>query len=215
MGRPRGVSAPPGLNLPRNYTKPYGRLRTESTRSERDAMTRGGSIVGGDELPAGWALRRARKERGLSQERLSELSGVAQHTISDAERGRHYPQRVTLEKLARAMGMELEDLTRSPSPPPEDVSGWALEGTDEDYERRVRRATLQTIRGGLMPFLSGAIGAAKVVGDAEAARFARERWRVASREWQERVGGLREGAPTTPPRPASPGERRVDIEETA
>jgi len=46
---------------------------------------------------------RIRKEKGLTQERLSELSGLSQQYISDLERGKRNPTIVTIYELALAM----------------------------------------------------------------------------------------------------------------
>ncbi len=51
-------------------------------------------------------LRHARMKMGLSQDKLSELTGVPQNTISRIERGERTPHRSTLEKLARVLEVE-------------------------------------------------------------------------------------------------------------
>jgi transcriptional regulator with XRE-family HTH domain len=51
-------------------------------------------------------LRHIREQQGLSQDQLSELSGVAQHNISKIERGLQKPTAKTLGKLAKALGVE-------------------------------------------------------------------------------------------------------------
>lgn len=48
--------------------------------------------------------RRFRVSRGLTQERLSELSGLTQQYISGLEQGRRNPTVVTLFELAQALG---------------------------------------------------------------------------------------------------------------
>jgi transcriptional regulator with XRE-family HTH domain len=54
--------------------------------------------------------KRLRLARGLSQERLSELSGLTQQYISDLERGLRNPTVVTLFELAQALGVTPVDL---------------------------------------------------------------------------------------------------------
>lgn len=49
---------------------------------------------------------RLRKERGLTQERLAELSGLSQQYISGLEQGRRNPTVVTLHELATALEVE-------------------------------------------------------------------------------------------------------------
>ena len=46
---------------------------------------------------------RIRKEKGLTQEQLSELSGLSQQYISDLERGKRNPTIVTIYELAMAL----------------------------------------------------------------------------------------------------------------
>lgn len=48
-------------------------------------------------------LRHIRDQRGLSQDKLSELSGVPQNTISLVERGVRTPHNGTLSKLAQVL----------------------------------------------------------------------------------------------------------------
>lgn len=55
-------------------------------------------------------FRRMRLSRGLSQERVSELSGFTQQYISDLERGLRNPTVVTLFELAQALGVRPVDL---------------------------------------------------------------------------------------------------------
>ena len=54
-------------------------------------------------------LRRIRKERGLSQQRLAELANVDKVTIVHIEGGKVSPKVETLEKLATALEVELAD----------------------------------------------------------------------------------------------------------
>ncbi len=60
-------------------------------------------------------LKMMRKRRMMSQERLSRAAGVSRTTISHLE---NHPDAVTttitLEKLARAMGMQLSDFFEEP-----------------------------------------------------------------------------------------------------
>lgn len=59
-------------------------------------------------------LRRLRLERGLTQQELSDLTGgtVAPNTISEAERGRVDTRGGTLERLARALDVPVDELLR-------------------------------------------------------------------------------------------------------
>lgn len=48
---------------------------------------------------------RLRREKGLTQERVAELSGLSQQYLSDLERGRRNPTIITLYELALALGV--------------------------------------------------------------------------------------------------------------
>lgn len=61
-------------------------------------------------LLVGRNFARIRKERGLTQERLEELTGHSQQYLSDLERGRRNPTVVTLFELAQALGCTPADL---------------------------------------------------------------------------------------------------------
>jgi transcriptional regulator with XRE-family HTH domain len=59
----------------------------------------------------GEKLKRMRRERGLTQRELSEMSGVAQSTIVHIERRQsEEPHPGTLRKLARALNVTIADL---------------------------------------------------------------------------------------------------------
>ena len=53
-------------------------------------------------------LIRARRERGISQKKLEELSGVKQSAIARLERGNGNPQIGTLQRLLIPLGMTLK-----------------------------------------------------------------------------------------------------------
>ena len=58
-------------------------------------------------------LKKYRKERGLSQDKLARLADVAHATIIKIESGGiQNPTIDTVQKIAKALGIGLEDLTR-------------------------------------------------------------------------------------------------------
>lgn len=59
---------------------------------------------------------RLRREKGLTQERVEELSGFSQQYLSDLERGKRNPTIVTLYELAQALGVSHVDLVRPDDP---------------------------------------------------------------------------------------------------
>ncbi len=55
-------------------------------------------------------LLRIRKDRGLSQEHLAEISGISRAAYRNLEKGRAEPRTNTLKSLASALGIPLKDL---------------------------------------------------------------------------------------------------------
>ncbi len=53
---------------------------------------------------------RIRREKGLTQERLAELSGYTQQYLSGIEQGQRNPTIVTLFEIASALGVSHVDL---------------------------------------------------------------------------------------------------------
>lgn len=59
----------------------------------------------------GIRLRSVMWRKGLTQEELSERSGVSRTSISNYMRGKNIPSLYTMRKLAKAMGCSIEDFT--------------------------------------------------------------------------------------------------------
>lgn len=57
-------------------------------------------------------MGRIRKEKGLTQEQLAELSGLTQQYISGIENGRRNPTIVAIYELAVALGVSHMDLVK-------------------------------------------------------------------------------------------------------
>lgn len=58
----------------------------------------------------GAAVRQMRKEAGLTQEKLSELSGVSRSHIAEIEAGKYSPTVKTLGAISQACGREIKNL---------------------------------------------------------------------------------------------------------
>jgi transcriptional regulator with XRE-family HTH domain len=58
-------------------------------------------------------VKRVREKTGLTQEKLSEISGFSQQYISGLEQGRRNPTIVTLYELSQALGVTHMELMRS------------------------------------------------------------------------------------------------------
>ena len=63
-------------------------------------------------LAYGQALRELRTTRGLSQERLAQLSGLDRTYVSGIERGERNPSLTNLLKLSETLGISLSDWAR-------------------------------------------------------------------------------------------------------
>ena len=59
-------------------------------------------------------IRKIRKKRGISQDKLSKLADVAYNTIIKIESGAiQNPTIETVQKIAKALGVSLDELTKS------------------------------------------------------------------------------------------------------
>lgn len=56
-------------------------------------------------------MRRARKERGLTQKQLADMAGVGVNTVNFIETGRTQGRIDTIEMLARALCMSIDKYT--------------------------------------------------------------------------------------------------------
>jgi transcriptional regulator with XRE-family HTH domain len=58
----------------------------------------------------GFQISNLRKQRGLTQEKLAELSGLSVDFLSLIERGRRSPSFQTIERLAEALQVKVKEL---------------------------------------------------------------------------------------------------------
>ena len=55
-------------------------------------------------------LEEIRKERGIKQEELAAALGVSRQTVGSLENGRYNPSILLAFKIARYLGMQIEDI---------------------------------------------------------------------------------------------------------
>lgn len=95
------------------------------------------------EVQIGQRIRDLREARAITQVELHELAEVDAITISNIERGKQKPSARTLRKLARALGVEVMELTSgtySPSLPGGAKTEEHLDAVlDHEEELRQRR----------------------------------------------------------------------------
>lgn len=60
----------------------------------------------------GLNLQRLRRDAGLSQEELADRSRVHQTYLSGVERGVRNPTVTVLQRIAQALGLDIEDVVR-------------------------------------------------------------------------------------------------------
>ena len=63
-----------------------------------------------DYIVLGSVIREARREKGLSQEVLSGLAGIARTHLTMIENGTMHPTLETLCKIAQALGLRISEL---------------------------------------------------------------------------------------------------------
>lgn len=64
----------------------------------------------------GLNLQQMRRAKKLSQEELADRAQVHQTYLSGVENGRRNPSIEVLQRIAKALGGDLQDLTRRPEP---------------------------------------------------------------------------------------------------
>jgi transcriptional regulator with XRE-family HTH domain len=60
----------------------------------------------------GLNLQRLRREKGLSQEELADLASIHQTYLSGVERGKRNPTITVLQRIAKALGVDIQDLVQ-------------------------------------------------------------------------------------------------------
>lgn len=92
-----------------------------------------------------WAIaqrvREAREGQGWTQEELAEKAGIARPNIARLERGLHIPTLTTLEKVARALAIDINNLTAPPEATAEAMREFeaAAEAGIEEWGRELEK----------------------------------------------------------------------------
>jgi transcriptional regulator with XRE-family HTH domain len=73
-------------------------------------------------MPFNERLKQLRKERGLSQDGLAKAAGLSTDTVAKLERPNKEPSWDTAVKLARALGVSLDDFRDDAESPSEPVA---------------------------------------------------------------------------------------------
>lgn len=83
---------------------------TDILYEEQQAAFMLGYNATGTDRPAIKGIRAMRKFRGLTQQQLSDLSGITRETIAYAETGKRHATVDTLKQLARSLSCLIDDL---------------------------------------------------------------------------------------------------------
>lgn len=90
----------------------YGVRWNDDLDLSTESVYENGEVVGVDEVSIkqkiGLTIKNARISSGISQDRLSELTGIDQGDISKIECGVYNPTVSTLDRIAKALGKKLE-----------------------------------------------------------------------------------------------------------
>lgn len=97
------------LGALKEVAKPLAALRRSRPRAfvEWEALARWGQLAPGEERVAGYRLRQAREQAGLTQSELARRLGITQQAVARAERWAANPTIRFVESWARALGKEL------------------------------------------------------------------------------------------------------------
>lgn len=90
-------------------------------------------------IKLGERIRQIRKHRKLKLLQLEVLSGVNDSDISRYERGKENIEFITIHKLARALEVEIRDLTDYDGPLPDNSKFKGLGIINDDYKRKKKR----------------------------------------------------------------------------
>ena len=135
-------------------------------------------------------IKQARLKRGLTQMKLSEMSGVPQSTLSAYERAAFMPTAENLLKIASALGVDIKWLMGQE---PAEGAEVGLEEIPEVVREAAKRRPLPP---GLLELVRSPLGAALRVTWTEVGWLLAlgGSWEARAEEWLERLMALRRAA---------------------
>ena len=101
-------------------------------------------------------MKRIRKAKGLTLQELADLSGVGRSTIGNIETGRFGGGQESLEPLARALGVTVQELQQPVSAPPPlnyQMPEESPEPSDEEFEAMRQWAQMRPAKLGIHGFI--------------------------------------------------------------
>lgn len=87
-------------------------------------------------MSVGQNIRKIRKEKGITQKKLSELTGIAEITIRQYEAGKYKPKVEQVEKLAKALDVTPFDIIGENIKP---LSEYSTKELLQEIERRCEK----------------------------------------------------------------------------
>ena len=108
-------------------------------------MLRQGEAVQEQWRKFGAQLRRLRRQRGMTQEQLAEISGYHATHIANIERGRNLPSLEAVFRLAQALGVSASELIAAAEEPPGPQSTEALRAQIQELLQRCDEEQLSVL----------------------------------------------------------------------
>ncbi|SKB00045.1 DNA-binding transcriptional regulator, XRE-family HTH domain [Caloramator quimbayensis] len=82
-------------------------------------------------MDIGNSIKYHRKIKGMTQQELADKSSISRSYLADVERNRYNPSIETLQKIAEALGVSVEDLFKSKLVAEKPLKKW-----DEEYDSK-------------------------------------------------------------------------------
>lgn len=99
-----------------------------------------------DYISIGKRIKEFRKGKGLTQEKLAEISGIEPSNISHIERGATKPSLPTLVAIANALGVTLDELVYSSLKKSDHIYNEILAELTEDMTKEELAAVVEMVK---------------------------------------------------------------------